>query len=109
MKKLCLAAGIFLFASQVFAEPVALTDSQMDQVTAGGVEKVDGFVCPVIKTDGVLNSPKGAALPTGYYTIGATNVSVPIHATNDDGAGSPGGPHAAPGSTTYTAIWNVSQ
>lgn len=109
MKKLCLAAGICLFGSQVFADPVALTDSQMDQVTAGGVEKVDGFVCPVIKTDGVLNSPKGAALPTGYYTIGAHAVSVPVTATNDDGAGSPAGPQAMPGDTTYTAIWNVSQ
>ena len=72
---------------------------------SAAVEKTDGFVCPVISTDAVLNSPKGGAIAGGDYTIGGPNVSVPIHATNDDGAGSPGGDHAAPGDTTYTAVW----
>ena len=72
---------------------------------AAGVEKTDGFVCPVISTDAVLNSPKGAAIAGGDYTIGGPNVSVPVHATNGDGTGSPGGAHRAPGDTDYTAIW----
>jgi len=77
-------------------------------ISSAAVEKVDGFVCPVIKTDSVLNSPKGGALgDTGDYTIGGPNVSVPIHATNGDGTGTPPGPHSAPGDTDYTAIWAV--
>ena len=69
-------------------------------------EKADGFVCPVIKTDNVLHSPKGGALgDTGHYTIGGPDVSVPIHATNQDGAGLPSGPHAAPGDPDYSAVW----
>lgn len=71
----------------------------------GAVEKTDGFVCPVIKTDKVLNSPKGSAIGEGHYTIIGPNVNVPIHATNGDGTGSPPGPHSAPGDTDYTAIW----
>lgn len=74
--------------------------------SAAPVEKTDGFVCPVIKTDAVLNSPRGGAIADGDYTIGGPDVSVPVHATNDDGAGSPGGAHASPGDTTYTAIWS---
>lgn len=68
-------------------------------------EFTDGFVCPVISTDAVLNSPKGGAIAGGDYTIGGPTVTVPLHATNDDGAGSPGGDHARPGDTTYTAVW----
>ncbi len=70
------------------------------------VEKVDGFVCPVIKNDAVLNSPKGGAISEGFYTIGGPNVSVPLNATNMDGAGSPAGVHADPGDTNYTAVWS---
>ena len=66
------------------------------------------FVCPVIKTENVLNSPKGGALgSTGFYTIGGPDVSVPEHATNNDGLASPGGPdQLGPGQVGYTAIWN---
>ena len=75
-------------------------------ISEAAVEKTDGFVCPVISTAAVLNSPKGAALGnTGDYTIGGPEVSVPMHATNADGAGTPPGPHAAPGDSDYTAIW----
>ncbi|HEY4516697.1 MAG TPA: hypothetical protein VJG64_02020 [Candidatus Paceibacterota bacterium] len=70
------------------------------------VEKTDGFVCPVITTDAVLNSPKGGALgDTGDYTIGGPDVNVPVHATNGDGTGVPAGDHASPGDTDYSAIW----
>lgn len=83
-----------------------LTASQMDNVTAGVAPSPTGFVCPVISTDNVLNSPKGGALgDTGDYTIGGPLVAVPMHATNGDGTGLPAGPHSAPGDTDYTAIW----
>jgi hypothetical protein len=94
-----------LLASGAYATPVSLSDSQMDSVAAGGVEKVGGFVCPVISTDAVLNSPGGAAVGGGDYSIIGPKVSVPKHATNGNGAGTPGGAHASPGDTDYTAIW----
>lgn len=108
MKKimLMLAAGC-LFSSVAFAAPTFLSENQMDSVAAGGVERVDGFVCPVITTDAVLNSPKGGMLGIeGFYTIGGPDVMVPVHATNGAGNGNnPGGPFAQPGDTDYTAIW----
>lgn len=70
-------------------------------------ERTDGFVCPVIKTDSVLNSPKGKAIGEGHYTIIGPDVMVPEHATNMDGEGTPPGPHSMPGDTDYTAIWAV--
>lgn len=77
--------------------------------TVDAVERVDGFVCPVITTENVLHSPKGGTLgDTGHYTIGGPDVSVPVHATNMDGAGVPAGPHAMPGDTDYSAIWGSS-
>lgn len=98
-----LAGG--LFASTASAAPLSLSDAQMDSVAAGGVEKVDGFVCPVITTDAVLNSVHGAEIGEGHYSVIGPDVSVPLHATNGDGAGTPGGPHSQPGDTDYTAIW----
>src|SRR3989344_5847848 len=68
-------------------------------------EMTDGFICPVIKTEAVLNSPKGAAIGEGHYSIIGPEVMVPMHATNGDGAGVPPGPHSMPGDTDYTAIW----
>jgi hypothetical protein len=101
-----LAAALFaggLFASAAYADPVALNDTQLDAVAAGS------FVCPVIKTSAVTNSPLGGPISGGFYTIGAPggagDITVPMHATNADGAGSPGGFHASPGDTNYTAIW----
>lgn len=93
-------------AAATVSSVVAVPLVNVGSAAAAPVEKTDGFVCPVISTDAVLNSPKGAALgDTGDYTIGGPNVSVPIHATNADGAGLPGGPHSGPGDTDYTAIW----
>ena len=114
MKKLILALAIgFVFAFSAFASgPVALTESQMDQVTAGGVEKVSAFVCPVITSQAVgEHNPQAGELGTsGTYTVVPStanngNLSVPATATNADGYGVPGGPQAAPGDTDYTAIW----
>lgn len=104
-KLVLVLASSLLLAGGVFAAPLALSDSQLDKVAAGGVERVDGFVCPVITTDGVLNSPNGAAIAGGHYTIAGPDVAVPLHATNGNGAGSPAGAHSQPGDTDYTAIW----
>lgn len=104
-KQVFMVASTLLLAGNVSAAPIALTDAQMDEVAAGGVERVDGFVCPVITTDGVLNSPNGSAIAGGHYTIVGPDVAIPVHATNGDGAGSPGGSHSQPGDTDYTAVW----
>lgn len=95
-----------LFAATAYAVPVSLSEAQMDSVAAGGVETVDGFICPVITTDAVLNSVNGAGpIGEGHYTIVGPDVTIPLHATNGDGAGTPGGSHSQPGDTDYTAIW----
>lgn len=93
------ALATLLLASSVNAAPVTLNLSQMDTVAGGA------FVCPVISTDAVLNAKAGIQINGAYSILGPT-VSVPVHATNDNGAGSPGGSFASPGDTSYTAIWN---
>jgi hypothetical protein len=100
-------AGIALMsAALAHAGPVSLSAAQMDSVAAAGVDTVNGFVCPVISTENVLHSPRGGELGVdGFYTIGGPDVTVPVHATNGDGAGNPGGPFSQPGDTNYTAIW----
>ena len=102
MKKANLALSAIttlLLASGAQAAPVALSLDQMDSVAGGA------FVCPVISTDAVLNAKNGIAINGAYSILGPT-VSVPVHATNGDGAGSPGGSFSSPGDTDYTAIWN---
>jgi hypothetical protein len=109
MMKLILAlCTLSLSGAGAYAAPVMLSSAQMDMVAAGGVEFTEnGFVCPVISTDNVLHSPKGGELGIeGFYTIGGPDVTVPVHATNGDGSGSPGGPFTMPGDPTYTAIWS---
>jgi hypothetical protein len=100
-----------LFASGAYAAPLTLSEAQLDSVAAGGEHTVDGFVCPVITTAGVLNSPNSETLVPGeYYTIIGPDVSVPRHATNRDGDGVPSGDPTtfdAPGDTGYTAIWGL--
>lgn len=99
-----------LFATSSYAAPVSLSEAQMDTVAGGA------FVCPVIKSAGVLNAGNGApdvtAIgDTGYYTvITATGLKVPERATNGGGSGFPSGDastFSAPGDTGYTAIWNI--
>lgn len=81
---------------------------------AAGIAAAD-FVCPVLPVSDHAKDHSNA----GFITIadgdtsilpGAAGVSgaidVPAHATNSDGAGSPGGAHASPGESGYTAIWN---
>ena len=101
-----LAVIALMWAASAHAGPITLSEAQMDSVAAAGVETTDGFVCPVITTDAVLNSPKSGTLGVeGFYTIGGPTLAVPVHATNGDGTGSPGGPFSQPGDTNYTAIW----
>lgn len=83
-------------------------------VLAAPPEKVEAFVCPVIKSEAMgMHNPNAVALgATGTYTVDkptAHHKYVPIHATNMDGAGVPGGPQSAPGDTDYTAIWAVQE
>jgi hypothetical protein len=75
----------------------------------------DPFVCPVLTLpDQATNSGQFTPLGGGEYTFAPGNAgsaetfngNVPNHATNDDGAGSPGGSHLAPGDPGYTAIWS---
>lgn len=94
-----------LLASASYAAPVALDEAQMDSVAAGGVEKVDGFVCPSIPTSAVTANDKFFPIGDGYYSFHGPDVSVPILATNADGAGRPGGEFSKPGDTNYSAIW----
>ena len=74
-------------------------------------EKVDAFVCPVLGgqaggDQGNSDVEKFFDISGGDTTIIGPEVSVPIQATNDNGAGSPGGDHASPGDPGYTPIWN---
>ncbi len=96
---LLLAAAVLLALSAVTAaaEPPQKTDS--------------GFVCPVL--GGQAGDQHGNSAPQpiqpiaqGDYTVAGPDVSVPVHATNGDGAGSPGGAHSSPGDRDYTAIWS---
>jgi hypothetical protein len=93
MKKII--ATIFSFAALLAVAAPASASEHRD----------DAFVCPVITTDAVLNSPKGASIEDGHYTIGGPIISIPEHATNGDGEGVPDGEHSAPGDTDYTAVW----
>lgn len=94
----------------------------IDSVAAQPPEKVDVFVCPVLNLPdaAIMNSNSGFfGIADGDYSIlpgkaglhGSADdlfITVPVHATNNNGAGSPGGPHASPGDPEYTALWNFS-
>jgi hypothetical protein len=85
-------------------------------MAAGGSD----FVCPVWNPDSQAGAknPNAHAIAGGYFTIipgentgtqRANHLNVPAHATNNDGAGSPGNAatFVEPGSPKYSAIWNV--
>jgi hypothetical protein len=71
-------------------------------------DTTDGFICPVLGGEAGENGQAEVfANPGGnFFTILGPEVTVPLHATNDNGAGSPGGSHASPGDSSYTAIWS---
>ena len=79
-------------------------------------EKVNGFVCPVWNPDSQAgNMNPNAHLINGGTTIipgentgtpRAQHLSIPDHATNQNGAGHPSiAGFAGPGDPGYTAIW----
>ena len=83
-------------------------------ITTGSAD----FVCPVLpvsqnavaNTDGVfitIFDGDTSILPGKAGDQANSPVDVPDGATNDDGAGAADGPHAVPGDSGYTAIWNT--
>jgi hypothetical protein len=97
------AAAALVWAGAVAAAPPSSGQSATTTNTTSS-----GFVCPVISTDQVLNSPKGSTLSEGNFTISGPDVTVPTNATNGDGTGSPTGAHQSPGDPNYSAIWSLS-
>ena len=102
MKKISILASI--------AAVIALSMVTATSAFADTPETTDGFVCPVL--GGQAGGSHGSSAPDPFVTIGGgdttiigPDVTVPIHATNDDGAGIPGDAHASPGDDGYTAIW----
>ena len=76
------------------------------------------FVCPVLPVPQqavdhskanfiTISGGDTSILPGKAGNPAESPVDVPDHATNDDGAGSPGGAHASPGDPGYSAIWNT--
>ena len=85
-------------------------------VGSAGVVFAD-LVCPVLTGAAGDHSPNAIEIADGDASIlpgKAGNpdkppVDVPDGATNDDGAGSPGGAHASPGDPVYSGVWNTPQ
>lgn len=76
------------------------------------------FVCPVLTLpDQAVETGRFNRIGDGQYTFGPGNAgsadtfngNVPNHATNDEGEGTPGSDHVAPGDTGYSAIWSGDQ
>jgi hypothetical protein len=67
------------------------------------------FVCPVLGgragENGNSDKQPFAVIGGGDITVIGPVVYVPMHATNQNGAGTPPGAHAVPGEDGYTAIW----
>ena len=106
MNKLVVPVRILVILSLVVVGLI----SAAGVVSADAPEKTTGFVCPVLGGKAGLNgnSPKLTYIPSAggpFYTVIGPEVTVPVHATNGNGAGSPGGWHASPGDTDYSAIW----
>ena len=102
MKKISILASI--------AAVIALSMVTATSAFASSPERIDGFVCPVL--GGQAGGEHGSSAPEPIVGIGGGDssvigpeVSIPMHATNDDGAGTPGDAHASPGDDGYTAIW----
>jgi hypothetical protein len=87
---------------------VAITIALVPMISLAAVEKTDGFVCPVFNDNSKAGekNPNAVEIGGGDSTILGPDVRVPLHATNGDGAGTPGGAHSTPGDTDYTAIWS---
>jgi hypothetical protein len=89
---------------------VMMSALSVSAVFADAPEKTDGFVCPVLggqagEDHGNSNNEVIVPIGEGDFTVVGPSVSVPIFATNDEGGGTPPGPHDSPGDQGYTAIW----
>ena len=85
---------------------------------AGSAPAFADFVCPVLPVSQnavdhsnadfiTISGGDISILPGKAGDPDNSPVDVPDHATNDDGAGNPGGAHARPGDPGYTGIWNT--
>ena len=90
-----------------FGAAALLVAATTGVASAAPPETTDGFICPVLGGQAGVNGAADVFVPIagGDQTIIGPSVTVPIGATNQDGAGSPGGTHASPGDPDYTAIW----
>lgn len=70
-------------------------------------ETTNGFVCPVFNSNSAVgeHNPNAVQIGGGDYSVIGPDVTVPLHATNGDGAGTPGGTHSSPGDADYSAVW----
>lgn len=83
-------------------------------IFADPVERVQTFVCPVLNENAGMNNPNAFPIAGGDYSLlpgkagdpANSPVMVPVHATNQNGNGGPGGSHAGPGDADYSPIWN---
>jgi hypothetical protein len=98
MKKTLLSGGLLSLA---LVASFALVGTAQ-----AAAEKTDGFVCPVLSSTVGGHNPNAVLIGGGDYSVIGPNVSVPLQATNADGAGTPGGAHSAPGDSDYSAIWS---
>ena len=91
--------------SALAASALGLGVAQASGEGAGNPD-ANSFVCPVLGGQAGDHGKSGAIgeLPGGEGTLIGPNVKVPMHATNDDGAGSPGD-HVSPGDANYSPIW----
>ena len=78
--------------------------------SAAAPEKTEAFVCPVLNETVGAHNPNTFEIADGDYSLIPSGtphtIMVPAKATNDNGAGSPGGDHVGPGDPSYTAIWS---
>ena len=106
-KRIIIGGCMATLAVAIFANSAAASSPERAE---------EPFVCPVLTVNqrAVEHAGKFNEIGEGQYTFGpgaagsteTFNGNVPTHATNADGAGSPGGSHSAPGDTDYTAIWS---
>jgi hypothetical protein len=100
--------------------PLFVFSFAITSVSASPPEKDESFVCPVLvgnagdnpnspwkNPDHPLYGPDKFVMPPGgFYTILGPRIVVPIHATNQDGDGSPTpDDFASPGGEDYSPLW----
>jgi len=108
---------VIRFAGALALAAFVLPTAGMASSHTGGVVKETAFVCPVFNADSQAGSKvrNRINIANGDTSIlpGSTDgtprimISVPVRATNGDGAGSASGSHSTTGDKDYTAIWNT--